>query len=65
MINSTVKNIISKFETGSKHVILIDNETGEVYLSAIWHSDIPEQYLDKNVVNVQEPDIYEMRLFVE
>ena len=60
----TVKDIISKFENGSKHIILIDADTGEVYLSTIWHSDIPDNFINRNVADIVEKT-YELRLFVE
>lgn len=60
----TVKNTINNIENGSKHIMLIDNETGEVFLSTIWQNEIPEQYLNKNVVGSLWKD-YELRLFVE
>ena len=60
----TVKNTINNIENGSKHIMLIDNETGEVFLSTIWQNEIPEQYLNKNVVGSLWKD-YELRLFIE
>ena len=59
----TVKDIISKFETGSKHIILIDADTGEVYLSTIWHCDIPDNFINRNVADMVEKT-YELRLFI-
>ena len=59
----TVKSTIRGIEDGSKHIMLIDNETGEVFLSTIWQSLIPEQFLDKNVVGSVWKD-YELRLFI-
>ena len=60
----TVRNITNGIENGSKHVMLIDNETGEVFLSTIWYNEIPNQYLDKNVISSLWKD-YEVRLFIE
>ena len=61
----TVRNITNGIENGSKHVILIDNETGEVFLSTIWYNEIPEHFLDKDVIGYKESSMYELRLFVE
>lgn len=59
----TVKNTIRGIENGSKHIILIDAETGEIYLSTIWHSDIPDDFINRNVADMVEKT-YELRLFV-
>ena len=64
MISMTVKSTIRGIENGSKHIMLIDNETGEVFLSTIWHNEIPEQYLDKKVVGSLWKE-YELRLFIQ
>lgn len=59
----TVKNTIKDIENGSMHIMLIDDDTGEILLSTIWQNLIPEQYLDKNVIK-HEGREYEMRLFI-
>ena len=60
----TVKDIISKMENGACHIVLISDETGEVYLSTIWHqNDIDEKYLKMKVVHICVRD-YEMRLTI-
>jgi len=59
-----VKDLTNIMENGAAHVILIDNETGEVLLSTIWYNAIEEKYLNMQVKHICVRD-YEMRLTIE
>ena len=58
-----VKDLLNKMDNGAAHVILIDNETGEIILSTIWYNEIEDKYLNKSVKHICVKD-YEMRLVV-
>ena len=59
-----VKDLLDKINDGSVHVMLISNETGEIYLSTIWHVDIDDKYKKMNVKHIEIRE-YEMRLTIE
>lgn len=59
-----VKNLINLMENGAAHVMLIDNDTGEIILSTIWYNLIEDKYLNMQVKHICVKD-YEMRLNVE
>ena len=59
-----VKDIINKMNNGAVHVVLIDDNTGEVILKTIWHNQIPDEYLDKSVKHIGVTD-YTITLMVK
>ena len=60
----TVNDIITKIANGSAHVMLINNDTGEIILKTIWHNNIPKEYLRCEVKSIEIRD-YEIRLKIE
>ena len=58
-----VRDIVDKIDNGTAHIFLWDEDSGEVLLSTIWHNQIPNEYLDKEVKKIQILD-YELRLGV-
>lgn len=59
----TVNDIISKIDNGSAHIVLINDDTGEIILKTIWYNNIPQQYLFCNVTHITVKD-YEIRLTI-
>lgn len=59
-----VKDLLSKMESGACHIMLISNDTGEIFLSTIWHVDIEDKYLNMKVKHIEIRE-YEMRLTIE
>lgn len=59
-----VKDIVNKITNGSVHVILINDATGEVILKTIWHNQIPDEDLNKNVKHISVTD-YTITLMVK
>jgi len=60
----TVNDIIAKIANGSAHVMLVNNDTGEIILKTIWHNNIPKEYLRCEVKSIEIRD-YEIRLKIE
>jgi hypothetical protein len=60
----TVEELLEKIDNGACHILLINNDNGQVILKTIWHNDIEEQYLKMNVKHICVKD-YELRLMVE
>jgi len=58
-----VKDLLNKMDNGACHVLLVDSETGEIFLKTIWYNAIPEEYLDYEVVHICVTD-YTLRLVV-
>jgi len=56
-----VKDIINRLSNGGAHLYLIGEDTGEIYLKTIWYNEIPEEYLDREVIHITIKD-YEIRL---
>lgn len=52
----TVKDLTSKIENGTCHIILVNANNGEVILKTIWHSKIPSEQLYRRVLNVRVTD---------
>ena len=59
-----VKDIINKMNNGAVHVVLVDDDTGEVILKTIWHNQIPDEDLNKNVKHISVTD-YTITLMVK
>lgn len=58
-----VRELLSLISDGSVHVVIIDNNTGEVVLSTIWHNEIPDVQLDRKIVHIAVKE-YELDLMV-
>jgi hypothetical protein len=59
-----VKDIINKMNNGAVHVVLVDDNTGEVILKTIWHNCIPDEHLNKSVKHIGVTD-YTITLMVK
>lgn len=59
-----VKDLLNKMDNGAAHVILIDNDTGEVLLKTIWYNAIPDKDLERSVKHIGVTD-YTMTLMVK
>ena len=58
-----VIDITSKMENGAAHVLLFEEDTGQILLKTIWCNEIPQKYLNYEVKNITVRD-YEIRLGV-
>ena len=59
-----VKDLLNKMNNGAAHVILIDNDTGEVILKTIWYNEISDKDLERSVKHISVTD-YTMTLMVK
>ena len=59
-----VKDLIQKMSNGAANVIIWNYEDGEIYCSTIWYNQIPEKYLEAEIVHVCVRD-HELRLGVK
>ena len=59
----TVKDIVNRLTSGAAHLYLISDDTGEIYLKTIWYNQIPEEFLDREVIHITVRD-YEIQLFI-
>lgn len=59
-----VKDILEKIENGSAHILVFDNEVGEVLANNIWHNEIDEKLLTLDVDTLQVTD-YTLRIGVK
>jgi len=58
-----VKDLLNKMDNGACHVILVNDETGEIILKTIWYDSIPEEHLKREVKHINVTD-YTMTLIV-
>lgn len=58
----TIIDILSKIENGSCHIVVV-NDDGIVETNSIWHNDIPNDLLSKEVKKVSVMD-YKLYLYI-
>lgn len=60
----TANDVLKRMTNGAAHVVLIDNDTGEVILKTIWYNAIPKEHLSRDVCHINVTD-YTITLMVE
>ena len=60
----TVKELLTKIENGSVHVLIYSMENGEIFLKSIWQNIIPNYIMESEIEKIEVLD-YEIRLGVK
>lgn len=60
----TVKDLTSKIDNGSAHILLYDSKSGEIILKTIWYNLIPQEYLSREITKITVTD-YELKVEID
>lgn len=58
-----VKDLLNLISDGSVHIVIIDDDTGEILLSTIWHNNISKEQLECEIEHITIKE-YELELRV-